>query len=114
MISPEDSILNDLYLNEVSDVQVLASGNVSFLLPDDTIGDKHQKFVIELATKQTLLITHNIDLAPRINGLSTGDAITIFGEYEWNDEGGIIHWTHKDPNGNHIDGYIEHNEIKYE
>jgi len=59
------------------------------------------------------LISHNIDLAPKINGLSLNDQIEFFGEYEWNDKGGVIHWTHHDPNGIHVAGWLFHNNFIY-
>jgi hypothetical protein len=54
------------------------------------------------------LIAHNIDLAPRIISLEAGDEVGFFGEYEWNDKGGTIHWTHRDPNRHHIAGWLKH------
>ena len=63
---------------------------------------------------QTLLIAHNIDIAPRINSLQKGDLILFYGEYEWNPQGGVIHWTHQDPNGNHVGGWIEHEKTRYQ
>ncbi len=63
---------------------------------------------------QTILIAHNIDLAPRINSVSKGDSVEFYGEYEWNKKGGVVHWTHKDPHGNHIGGWLKHNGKMYQ
>jgi hypothetical protein len=61
-----------------------------------------------LASSQTLLIAHNIDIATKIDAIREGDLISFYGEYEWNSQGGVIHWTHRDPNGIHIDGWLKH------
>lgn len=91
-----------------SDVQLEVSGTVYKLLADDLEGSRHQKFLIKTADGHSLLIVHNIDLAPRINSLQKGDSLSVFGEYEWNEKGGLIHWTHHDPAGRHIGGWIKH------
>jgi hypothetical protein len=91
-----------------SDVQVKGEGTVTRLLPDDLNGRRHQRFIVRLASGQTLLITHNIDLAPRVEGLREGDMVRFNGEYVWNQEGGLIHWTHRDPEGRHVAGWVEH------
>lgn len=96
------------YENQQSDVQVGGSGKVIKLLPDDNDGSRHQKFIIRLVSGQTLLIAHNIDLAPRISSIKEGDSLEFYGEYEWNSKGGLIHWTHNDPNGHHEDGWLKH------
>ncbi|WP_428354517.1 DUF3465 domain-containing protein [Methyloprofundus sp.] len=103
-----DEILAELYASGTSDVQVRGVGTVLIILADDLQGSRHQRFIIELASGQTLLIAHNIDLAPKINVLSLGDAIEFFGEYEWNEQGWVIHWTHYDPAGKHEDGWVLH------
>lgn len=84
------------------------------ILADDLYGSRHQRFIIELVSGQTLLIAHNIDLAPRINTLFVGDRVKFLGEYAWNDKGGVIHWTHYDPAGGHEDGWILHENIIYQ
>src|SRR5687768_11336182 len=68
-----------------SGVQVTGTGIVSRILPDDDDGSRHQRFVVELASSRTLLISHNIDLAPRIETLRQGDSVSFNGVYEWND-----------------------------
>lgn len=97
-----------------SNVQVKGTGTVIRLLKDDNRGSRHQKFILKLASNKTILIAHNIDLAPRINAISTGDIIAFYGEYEWNNKGGVVHWTHHDPNGHHIGGGLKHNGNTYQ
>ena len=97
-----------------ANTQVRGSGVVIRLLPDDRDGSQHQRFIISLESGQTLLVTHNIDLAPRIGSLSLGDRVEFFGEYEWNEKGGVIHWTHHDPDGSHIDGWVKHKGKLYQ
>ena len=106
--------LKSAYENHQSDVQVKGSGTVIRILKDDNQGSRHQKFILKLSSGQTILIAHNIDLAPRINSILKGDSVQFYGEYEWNNKGGVVHWTHRDPNGNHIGGWLKHNSIVYQ
>jgi hypothetical protein len=109
-----DSTLQNAYKNRQSDLQVQGEGVVIKLLRDDLKGSRHQKFILKLSTGQTLLVSHNIDLAPRINRLRTGDTVGFHGEYEWNSKGGVIHWTHHDPGGRHIGGWLKHKDKTYQ
>ena len=108
-----DALLAHLFADNLSNVQVYGNGVVISILSDDLSGSRHQRFIIELNSNQTLLVSHNLDLAPRIDILSLGDRVEFFGEYDWNNEGGVIHWTHHDPGGVHVDGWILHNNIIY-
>ena len=94
--------------------QVQGSGTVVRVLADDNEGSRHQRFILELSPGRTLLIAHNIDLAPRIPSLGRGDTVSFFGEYEWNDRGGVVHWTHRDPRGSHVGGWLEHRGRRYQ
>lgn len=96
------------------DLQMLGAGSVVRVLADDTQGSRHQRFILRTPDGITVLVAHNIDLAPRIPALEAGDRVTFFGEYEWNEQGGVIHWTHHDPKGRHVGGWLEHDGQRYE
>lgn len=108
-----ESSVSSAYQARTSNVQVRSIGTVIKILADDNKGARHQKLIVKLASGQTVLIAHNIDLARRINSINIGDSIEFYGEYEWNAKGGIVHWTHHDPAGRHKDGWLKHNGVLY-
>jgi hypothetical protein len=99
---------------QTSYTQVQGLGTVVKILPDDNEGDRHQRFILRLDSGHTILIAHNIDLAPKVSTLRIGDTVTFYGEYEWNDKGGVIHWTHRDPVRRHPPGWLKHNGGVYQ
>lgn len=109
-----DSVLVSAFENKISNLQIEGKGTVSKILKDDADGSRHQRFIIRLDSGQTVLIAHNIDLAPRINALREGDTLMFNGEYEWSAKGGVIHWTHHDPSGRHAAGWLKHNGKIYQ
>jgi Protein of unknown function (DUF3465) len=113
-VEPSGDSVETAFAQQRSNVQVEMHGVVSKLLKDDDDGSRHQRFIVRASSGQTVLVAHNIDLAPRIDALRTGDPVTVFGEYEWNDKGGMIHWTHHDPQGRHVAGWILHDGRSYQ
>ncbi len=117
----DNSALIEAFKHKKSDIFVEGAGVVKKLLADDNKGSRHQKFLVSISPEQTLLFAHNIDLAPRVENLQIGDAVTFRGEYVYNPKGGVMHWTHKNPQGeisasqggNKV-GWIIHNGQKYE
>ena len=112
--APANQALFSAMENRRSDVQLEAVGTVVKVLADDNDGSRHQRFLIRAGSGQTVLVAHNIDLAPRVAGLAAGDLVTIYGEYEWNAKGGVLHWTHHDPSGRHVAGWIKHEGQTYQ
>lgn len=109
-----ESRLLEAFQRRESNIQVQVAAPVVKVLSDDNDGSRHQRFLIALPAGPTILISHNIDLAPRVEGLSAGDTVTVEGEYEWNEKGGVIHWTHHDPRGTHPGGWIERDGRRYQ
>ena len=101
------------YRNQQSNVMVEFQGTVTRILPDDNEGSRHQKFIVALPDNHTVLVSHNIDLAARIEDIAVGQPIKIGGEYEYNNRGGVVHWTHHDPAGQHPGGWIEYGGKRY-
>ena len=111
--SGEDEIAR-AFANRQSDQQVRLTGRVERVLSDDRDGSRHQRFILRFDSGHTLLVAHNIELAPRVEGLRKGDRVELYGEYEWNQQGGVIHWTHRDHRGSHPHSWIRHQGKRYD
>lgn len=110
----DDSPVGRAFKTRTSNVQVEGEGVVTRVLADDLDGSRHQRFILRLASGQTILIAHNIDIAPRVSGLRKGDGVSFNGEYVWNEQGGTVHWTHHDPKRRHAAGWLKHNGQTYQ
>ena len=113
--SPADgnAALLDAAHPQRSHVQLFATGTVARLLPDDTEGSRHQRFLVRVADELTVLVAYNLDLAPHIP-LVVGDSVTLRGEYIWNEKGGVLHWTHHDPARRHQPGWVDYRGTRYQ
>ncbi len=107
-----EAVIAEAYRYRRSGLMVEAEGTVERLLADDREGPAHQRLIVRLAAGQTVLVSHNIDLAPRVPA-APGDRIGFRGQYEWNDRGGVVHWTHHDPQGRRAGGWLRHDERMY-
>jgi hypothetical protein len=107
-------LISQAFESKARHLQVEASGEVIKLLPDDNKGSRHQRFIVRLDNGMTLLIVHNIDLAPKVADIKVGDAVSFYGEYEFNQKGGLVHWTHHDPAGRHVAGWLKYKGRTYQ
>ncbi|MCC5821770.1 MAG: DUF3465 domain-containing protein [Phycisphaerales bacterium] len=92
---------------------VTVTGEVVRLLPDDQDGSRHQRFILRLQSGRTVLIAHNIDLSEPVP-VEVGDRVVVRGDFEWNNSGGTIHWTHLDPRRTREGGWIKHDGKRYQ
>jgi hypothetical protein len=94
-------------------VPVTVSARILKILREDIEGTPHQKFLIILSNGSTVLIAHNIQMAPQVP-IQEGTFVTIHGDYIWNSKGGLIHWTHHSDAPKHGDGWIDYNGRRYQ
>jgi hypothetical protein len=112
-ISLDDAQLLYDQANQLSKVEVTAIVQVKKLLPDDTRGLQHQKFLLILSNGSSVLVANDLTYGQRVP-IQPGDIIKIHGEYIWNKLGGLIHWTHRSDTPRHESGWIECNGIRYQ
>lgn len=105
-LSKSHKTLQNYYNNKVSGKMITVSAQVDKVLSDDLHPPRHQRFIIRLNNNLTVLVAHNTDLAPRVQSIQAGQQIKVTGQYEWNGKGGVIHWTHHDPQGRRDGGQI--------
>ncbi len=115
--SPASAEIADLFRSRTSDRIITAAGVVVKILPEDTDTSdgtgQHQQFLVEVADCDvTIKIAHNTKFG-RVP-VREGDTVRFKGEYEYNDRGGCIHWTHHDPKNWREGGWIEHRGQRYE
>jgi hypothetical protein len=112
-LTDDADVITRAFKAEKSDVMVECTATVKKVLPDDNETPRHQRLIVILRNDHTVLIAHNIDLAERVP-IKVGEKLRFRGEYEWNQEGGVIHWTHHDPGDRREGGWIEHDGVRYE
>lgn len=79
------------------------TGNVARVLGiRPGVSGSHEGFIFVTAGRP-LKVEDNVDITGVIP-LRAGDPVELLGQYECND--GVIHWTHRDPRGRHVGGYI--------
>lgn len=111
--SGQDSDLVDAVNNRRPVNFVEGSGLlVVSILPDDTNGREHQKWVVQLSNGKLVQAVYNSDMCPRVP-LQEGDIVDMGGQFIWTPKGGLIHWLHHDPRGNRPDGYVTLNGTVY-
>jgi hypothetical protein len=114
-VQPDDAAIAADFHNHQSNVEVTADGTVVRLLPDRTSSTGiHEQFIVKLLSGDiTIEVEHNISIAARVP-VAVGDHVIVHGEYVWNVQGGLIHFTHHDPKGTHEGGYIQDNGKTYD
>jgi hypothetical protein len=101
-----------------SNVEVTAEGSIASILgnsggPSGT----HEGFLLHLRGASghglTVRVEDNVDLTGQVP-LSEGEDVEVRGEYVYDANGGVIHYTHRDPSGRHAAGFIRAGDTLYQ
>ena len=113
--TPDNTAVERAFAERRSTVEVTAQGVVTSILADDSgPSGVHQRFIIRLAgSTQTVLVDNSVTIGRRAPVLPGSDVL-VHGEYVWNDQGGLIHFTHHDPAHTHEGGWIELSGVRYQ
>ncbi len=114
-------MIEEAFRARASGSSVEVGGMVKQLLPDERGGGREgepeagrrQRFVLELSSGRTVMVVHDIDSSPRVP-LELGDRIEVCGLYAWNNRGGVIEHTQRQPEGTEPGGFIRHAGQVYE
>lgn len=105
---PDNARICRAYAAQEQHVEVLASGTVVAMLGERAgPSGTHEGFLLRLDGGCDILlrVEMNTDLAGPVP-LHRREHIEVKGQYETDATGGVIHWTHRDPRGRHVAGYI--------
>jgi hypothetical protein len=101
-----------------SNVEVTAEGSIASMLGTVTgPSGAHEGFSLHLRGASghglTVRVEDNVDLTGRVP-LSAGEDVEVRGEYVYDANGGIIHYTHRDPSGRHAAGFVRAGDALYQ
>lgn len=106
---PNNAQICSLYASGSGGVEVIGHGTVLAVLGSrDGPSGEHEGFLLKLDQECDLMlrVETNIDITGPVP-LQTGETVTVKGQFEDDASGGVIHWTHHDPRGRHVGGYVE-------
>ncbi len=107
--TPDNGLVCRTYAAQADKQEVLAQGKIVAIL-GTMLGPSghHAGFLLQLTGDCDLLVRveTNVDLTGPVP-LKAGENAIVKGEYEYTALGGVIHWTHHDPGGRHVDGYVQ-------
>jgi hypothetical protein len=88
-----------------SHVWLSFSGRVVKMLSDSPGPPTHQRFIVRCSSGMTVLVINDVDVGQRAP-VQLQTHVAVHGEYIWNVEGGLVHFTHHDPSGVAPGGWI--------
>lgn len=113
--TPDNRAAQRAFEDHSDSVEITITGTVDRLLSDQNgPSGLHERFIVRLTNVgMTVLVEHNLSIAPRVP-VAAGETVVVHGEYIWNAQGGLVHFTHHDPDRSHEGGYILYGGKRYD
>ncbi len=92
------TLTDALYASHQSGLWTSVSGVVVTVLPDTQGQYRHQRFIVRCGNGHTVLIVNDIDIGQRVP-VVPGARVVVHGQFIWDSQGGLLHFTHHDPGG---------------
>lgn len=95
-------------------VWVSGHGIVAQLIGDETVsGERHQRMVVNVSGGLDLIVRHSTERSERVP-VAQGDTVAFQGRYEWSGRGGVVGYTHQDPEQPGDGGWIRYQGTTYD
>jgi hypothetical protein len=105
---PDNGSICRAYTQQASRKEVIAQGTIVDVLGEsEGRGGEHEGYLLKLDGDCDLLLRVETNLS--ITGpipIRRREQVIVKGEYEYDAEGGVLHWTHHDPSARHVAGYV--------
>ena len=111
MIDHLDNMLRHLFLRQIAELGDEAQVRPLPLRQTTELGRMHgplQRFLVV----EVQALVRQVELAERVP-VGMGDRVYVRGLYEWNDLGGLLHWTHRDPLADGEGGWVRYRRKTY-
>jgi hypothetical protein len=105
---PDNAAICGDYGSQSTNQEVIARGKVADILGTRSgRSGSHEGFLLKLDgdCDLTLKVETNVSITGPVP-IRRGEIVIVKGEYVYDPLGGILHWTHHDPEGRHIAGYV--------
>lgn len=111
---PDNARLLNAFEQGRTGVWISGHGTVAQLIGDETIaGEVHQRMVVNVADSLDLIVRHTVENSERVP-VAQGDTVAFQGRYEWNGRGGVVGFTHHDPEQPGGGGWVRHEGTTYD
>ena len=106
-------VVEKAFYAKQSDLMVEVTGEVVRIVRPVEGNEGHQEFQLRLPNGQLLLVVRNTDARDRAP-IKAHDKVTIRGDYQWSELGGVIHGAQRDYSMDRRHGWVEVDGKKYD
>lgn len=110
---PDNERLLNAFEQGRTGVWVSGHGTVAQLIGDETVaGEENQRILVDVESQLNLIIRHSLEQSDRVP-VAQGDTIAFQGRYSFNGRGGVVGFTHHDPEQPGDGGWVRHQGSLY-